>query len=297
MNAMNRSNRKVILAAMFIFTIVAFFTTTATAETLFEVESINLIVYRDGLVHVAQTLIADELAPEVTLTLMSPSVENLIVLDENQMAVDYQVVGGNLTIYTLGAESVLVEYDTTALTKKEAEVWTLVSENPYNLTVFLPQNSTVIYLSEMPKAIDTSGTAISLSLHPGSWEISYIVPLVPQEELGGDETSSAPIPIEYLVATLVAIAAVILSALLIVRRRKGPDVDKILKVNPQLRKEDKDVILFLAEKDGKAFEAEIREQFPDMARTSLWRLVRRLERLEIVEVKRIGLENQVQLKK
>ena len=297
MNAMNRSNRKVILAAMFIFTIVAFFTTTATAETLFEVESINLIVYRDGLVHVAQTLIADELAPEVTLTLMSPSVENLIVLDENQMAVDYQVVGGNLTIYTLGAESVLVEYDTTALTKKEAEVWTLVSENPYNLTVFLPQNSTVIYLSEMPKAIDTSGTAISLSLHPGSWEISYIVPLVPQEELGGDETSSAPIPIEYLVATLVAIAAVILSALLIVRWRKGPDVDKILKVNPQLRKEDKNVILFLAEKDGKAFEAEIREQFPDMARTSLWRLVRRLERLEIVEVKRIGLENQVQLKK
>jgi uncharacterized membrane protein len=297
MNAMNRSNRKVILAAMFIFTIVAFFTTTATAETLFEVESINLIVYRDGLVHVAQTLIADELAPEVTLTLMSPSVENLIVLDENQMAVDYQVVGGNLTIYTLGAESVLVEYDTTALTKKEAEVWTLVAENPYNLTVFLPQNSTVIYLSEMPKAIDTSGTAISLSLHPGSWEISYIVPLVPQEELGGDETSSAPIPIEYLVATLVAIAAVILSALLIVRWRKGPDVDKILKVNPQLRKEDKNVILFLAEKDGKAFEAEIREQFPDMARTSLWRLVRRLERLEIVEVKRIGLENQVQLKK
>jgi uncharacterized membrane protein len=297
MNAMNRSNRKVILAAMSIFTIVAFLTTTATAETLFEVESINLIVYRDGLVHVAQTLIADELAPEVTLTLMSPSIENLIVLDENQMTVDYQVVGGNLTIYTLGAERVLVEYDTTALTKKEAEVWTLVAENPYNLTVFLPQNSTVIYLSEMPKAIDTSGTAISLSLRPGSWEISYIVPLVPQDELGGDGSPSAPIQMEYLVATLVATTAIILSALLIVKRRKGPDVDKILKVNPQLRKEDKDVILFLAEKNGKAFEAEIREQFPDMARTSLWRLVRRLERLEIVEVKRIGLENQVQLKK
>ena len=297
MKNMNRSNRKVILAAMSIFTMVAFFPTTATAETFFEVESINLIVYRDGLVHVAQTLIADELAPEVTLQLMSPSIENLIVLDEKQMAVDYQVVGGNLTIYTLGAERVLVEYDTAALTKKEAEVWTLVADNPYNLTVFLPQNSTVIYLSEMPKAIDTSGTAISLSLHPGSWEISYIVPLVPQDELGGDGSPSAPIPMEYLVATLVATTAIILFALLIVKRRKGPDVDKILKVNPQLRKEDKDVIQFLAEKNGKAFEAEIREQFPDMARTSLWRLVRRLERLEIVEVKRIGLENQVQLKK
>ncbi len=62
-------------------------------------------------------------------------------------------------------------------------------------------------------------------------------------------------------------------------------------------KEDIAVIEFLAEKDGKAFEAEIRERFPDMPRTSLWRLVRRLEGLELVEIKRIGLENQVQLKK
>jgi len=297
MNNMKRSNLRILLAAISIFTLAAFSTATAAAESLFEVESINLNVYRDGLAHVTQTLNVDELAPEVTLPLMSPSIENLIVLDENQMAVDYQIVGGNLTIYTLGAERVLVEYDTISLTKKEAEVWTLIADNPYNLTVFLPQNSTVIYLSEMPTAIDTSGTGITLSLHPGAWEISYTVPLVPQDELGGDETPAAPIPIEYLIAAVVAVAAVVLSALFIVKRRKGPDVDKIVKANPQLRKEDKDVLLFLAEKDGKAFEAEIRERFPDMARTSLWRLVRRLERLEIVEVKRIGLENQVQLKR
>jgi len=62
-------------------------------------------------------------------------------------------------------------------------------------------------------------------------------------------------------------------------------------------KEDKAVLEFLAEKDGKAFEAEIREHFPEMPRTSLWRLIKRLEKLEIVEVKKIGLENQVILKK
>ena len=54
---------------------------------------------------------------------------------------------------------------------------------------------------------------------------------------------------------------------------------------------------FLAEKGGKAFEAEIRERFPEMPRTSLWRLIKRLEKLEVVEVKKIGLENQVILKK
>jgi hypothetical protein len=35
----------------------------------------------------------------------------------------------------------------------------------------------------------------------------------------------------------------------------------------------------------------------DVPRTSLWRLVRQLEGLELVEIKRIGLENEVHLKK
>jgi uncharacterized membrane protein len=293
---MSRCDRRVPYAVMAITTIVLLATATATAQSLFEVESLNLTVYRDGLVHVTQALTVDELAVEITLPLLSSSIENVIVLDENQMSVDYEISGGNLTVFTLGTESIVIEYDTVALTKKEAEVWTLIADNSHDLTVSLPQNSTVIYLNQMPTAIDTSSTGIKLSLYPGNWEISYVVPLLPQDELNGDEPS-ASIPVEYLVAAIVAVAAVVLTAVIVVRRKKGPNVDKILKANPQLKKEDKDVILFLAEKDGKAFEAEIRERFQDMPRTSLWRLVRRLERLEIVEVKRIGLENQVQLKK
>jgi len=172
----------------------------------------------------------------------------------------------------------------------------LVLDNPYNITVFLPKNSTVIYLSRMPTAIDTEGTGINLSLYPGPWEISYVVPLLPQDEQQGTDGPSS-FPNEYLFIAIAAIAAVALSALIILWRRRKPSVEKIMKANPQLSKEDQDVLDFLVEKKGKAFEAEIRERFPDMARTSLWRLVRRLERLELVEVKKIGLENQVQLKK
>jgi uncharacterized membrane protein len=294
---MIRCDRRAIFAVMGIITLVLFASATATAESLFEVESMSLTVYRDGLVHVTQTLTLSELTPEITLPLLALAIENVIVLDENDMAVDYEIIGGNLTAFTLGAERVLIEYDTVSLTKKEAEVWTLITDNPYNLTAFLPQNSTVIYLNQMPTAIDTSNTGIKLSLYPSNWEISYVVPLLPQDDLNGGDGPSAQIPLEYLIAAIVAAAAVVLSALIVVRQRRGPNADKILKANPQLKKEDKDVILFLAEKDGKAFEAEIRERFPDMPRTSLWRLVRRLERLELVEVKRIGLENQVQLKK
>lgn len=294
---MKTCDGRAIFAVMAVTALIWFATATVAAQSLFTVESFDLTVYRDGLAQVTQTLTVDELAPEITLPLLSSSVENVIVLDENQLAVDYEINGEDLTVFTLGAESVSVEYDTIALTRKEAEVWTLVADNPYTLTVFLPQNSTVIYLNNMPTAIDTSGTGITLSLYPGQWEISYVLPLLPADGTDDNGTADSPIPIDYLIAAIVAVVAVGISIILIIRRRRGPNVKKTVKANPQLKKEDKEVIEFLAEKGGKAFEAEIRERFPDMPRTSLWRLVRRLERLEIVEVKKIGLENQVQLKK
>jgi len=293
---MKTCDGRAIFTVMAVTALIWFATATVAAQSLFTVESIDLTVYRDGLAQVTQTLTVDELAPEITLPLLSSSVENVIVLDENQLAVDYEINGEDLTVFTLGAESVSVEYDTIALTRKEAEVWTLIADNPYTLTVFLPQNSTVIYLNNMPTAIDTSGTGITLSLYPGQWEISYVLPLLPADGTADNGTADAPIPIDYLIAAIVAVVAVAISIILIIKRRRGPNVKKTVKANPQLKQEDKEVIEFLAEKGGKAFEAEIRERFPNMPRTSLWRLVRRLERLEIVEVKKIGLENQVQLK-
>ncbi len=266
---------------------------SAVAEFQFEVETMTIKVYRDGLTHVTQSLIVDSLLPEVVLPLLSSSVENLIVLDENQLAVDYQQNAANLTVFTLGASRVSIEYDTIALTNKEADVWTLILNHPYNITVSLPKNSTIVYLNQVPTTIDTAGEELSLSLNPGQWELSYIVPL----QLEIQNNRAWEIQIEYLIATAIAVAVAILIVIFVVRRKRTINVKKILSRHPDLVKEDIAVIEFLAEKDGKAFEAEIRERFPDMPRTSLWRLVRRLEGLELVEIKRIGLENQVQLKK
>ncbi len=292
---MKTRNGRSIFTTMTLAVLIGFAITTIAAQTMFEVESIDFNVYRDGVVHITQTLTVDELAPEITATLLSSSIENVIVVDENQQVVDYKINELDLNVFTLGAERIVIEYDTVALTRKEAEVWTLIANNPYTASVFLPRNSTIIYLNMMPSAIDTSSTGIKLSLYPGQWEISYVVPLT-VDGTDNNGASGAPIPIDYLIAIMVAAAAIVISVILIFKRRRTPDVKKTLKSHPQLKKEDKEVLQFLAEKGGQAFEAEIRERFPDMPRTSLWRLVRRLERLEIVEIKKIGLENQVQLK-
>ena len=285
----------------------------------------------------------------------------------------------------MGTTNVSLQYDTDSLTSKEFEVWSLNVDTPYNLTVFLPNESTVVGLSDVPDSIDIDGDTITLSLSPRQWDVSYVFPLAsraefaisnfavtpsevkPGEEVtitfkvtnvGGqsgsttvplivnqvtedsetvtldvgqsvnvefkitkqtlgtytvevdgqvheftvtetpsDGTQTDDVPLEYIVvAVLVALVAAIIVIVVFVRRR-GPNVEKIFRENAQLNQEERDVIQFLAENDGKAFEAEIRERFPDVPRTSLWRLIRRLEKLEIVKVKKIGLENRVELEK
>jgi len=104
---------------------------------------------------------------------------------------------------------------------------------------------------------------------------------------------SALFPMEYAVFPFVILIASVI--VLFAWRRRKPSIEKIFEAHPYLRQEERDVLIFLAENDGKAFESEIRKRFPDIPRTSLWRLVRRLEKEEIVKIRRVGLENLVEL--
>jgi uncharacterized membrane protein len=261
------------------------------AQGTYTTQTTTIKVYRDGLTHITQTLTVDELQSSVSIPLLSVSIENLIVLDKNNLTVDYVLNSTTLTVFSLGADQIVVEYDTAVLTNKQAEVWTIQLNNSYDVKLILPFNSTIVYLNQVPTLIDTTGGELSLSIGPNQWEISYIVPF--QDDIQDDEGSIVPFPIGYLiVSVIIVVVAIVIVAWLLMRKRKI-NVKKTLSKNPTLSNEDKAVIEFLAEKDGKAFEAEIRQRFPDMPRTSLWRLVRRLEGLDIVEIKRIGLENQV----
>ncbi len=149
---------------------------------------------------------------------------------------------------------------------------------------------------EKGKSITTEFTVTKQTLGTYNVEIGGLVDQFTVSEAPSNGTHSNVIPTEYLVAAAAAVAAILFVVFLLFRRR-GPNIEKIFRMNPQLNTEEKDVIQFLAENEGKAFESQIREQFPDIPRTSLWRLVKRLEKLEIIKVKKIGLENQVELKR
>ncbi len=72
-------------------------------------------------------------------------------------------------------------------------------------------------------------------------------------------------------------------------------VGNILVEKPHLRPEDQQVLKFLAEKEGAAFESEVRNKF-QLPRTTIWRLVKRLEREELVEIRKAGGQNLIKLR-
>jgi uncharacterized membrane protein len=72
------------------------------------------------------------------------------------------------------------------------------------------------------------------------------------------------------------------------------DLDAIFQDNPYLRLDDKEVIRFVSEAGGSAFAAEIRDRF-EVPRTSLWRMLRRLEREGIIEMQNVGGQSLVRI--
>lgn len=72
-------------------------------------------------------------------------------------------------------------------------------------------------------------------------------------------------------------------------------IEKTIRERPHLKPEDKQVLRFLAEKEGTVFESEIRKKFI-LPKTTLWRLVKRLEREDLVEVQKAGTQNLIKLR-
>src|SRR3712207_9551372 len=72
-------------------------------------------------------------------------------------------------------------------------------------------------------------------------------------------------------------------------------VGNILTEKPHLRPEDQQLLKLLAEKEGAVFESEIRSKF-QIPKTTIWRLVKRLEREERAEIRKAGGQNLIKLR-
>lgn len=126
------------------------------------------------------------------------------------------------------------------------------------------------------------------------------------------ETKEEPIPVPELLLNryVLIIATILLGTLativtILIKKRpvktyqkelKSIDVKKILSLKPGLRPEDRELIEFLGESGGECFESEVRDRFK-LPRTTVWRMVKRLEKEGIVEVTKVGGQNLIRVSK
>ncbi len=118
------------------------------------------------------------------------------------------------------------------------------------------------------------------------------------------EKAQKPFPLEV---TGIALATVISLGFLILRLRRRSsatefaegdraiDIQKILESH-DLRDEEVEAVRFLADNNGQVFEAELFATL-DLPRTTTWRMVRRLEGMGIVSLRKFRKQNLISIRK
>jgi uncharacterized membrane protein len=277
-----------------------FSSTLVLADSPIVSESLTLTAYLDGFVLVDHKLELNVTYPSVNVSLLGEAYEELLVVDEQYLPVDYSLIDGKATIYSLGASRIQISYFTADLTSKTGKYWTLSTEVSTNATVVLPADASIISLNNVPELIESSNDQVSLVMPAGVIEITYIAEHSLQQLTQSDDTW-----LLIVIAAFPIIASIVL-VLWFLRRKKPPpppeevksevDIDKLLEKEKNLRPEEVQVINFLAEKNGTAFEAELYEKL-NLPRTTTWRLLKRLEKMEIVDIRKSRRQNIVAIRK
>jgi uncharacterized membrane protein len=152
------------------------FSEEITPETLF------LTVYPDGFVFVDYTLLVDPTFPTQNITVFGQVLEDLLVVDNDGLPLDYSINNSTLSVYSLGTDKIKLTYLTQDLTSKEGRYWTLTIVTPINTRIILPVETTIISLNKVPEMIETSDNRVELLMNSSLIEVTYVIGVVGTEE-------------------------------------------------------------------------------------------------------------------
>jgi uncharacterized membrane protein len=288
----------IFLGALFLLLISQFFSAFVLSEGQAVSESLTITIYLDGYVLVDHRLELDQTYPSVNVTLLGETFEDMLVVDELNLPLNYTSFEREAIIHSLDASQIRITYFTQDLTSKTGKYWTLSAEVPSETTVVLPEATSIISLNNIPELIETYNDQVSLLMPSGIIEITYIADYNLHQQTPSNE-------IWLLAAISLPILASVGFAFWFLRRKKHPqpenledemDIEKIFEREKYLRPEEIQVIRFLGEKKGTAFEAELYEKL-NLPRTTTWRLLKRLEKMEIVDIKKSRRQNVVSIRR
>lgn len=277
--------------------------------------TLELVIYSDGSTHVSRQIDVDPLEPDFELDLFGQSIDNFVAIGDTGFLLSEEIIGNKAIIDKFGSASLTIDYDVHDLISKEGRVWTFSFNSPSDYTLLMPKNSVIVGMSGLPTNMEMIDDQPKLELSAGLSEINYIFSSV-------SPATNPTIPNEsssYSAAAIIAgpIIAVITGVVVILKRKQSKsskfiiqsesisekqsettsvDTETIFNFRPEMREDDKEIIKFISDNGGQALESELRKKFLQ-PRTTMWRAVKRLERLGVIEIDKKDLQNLVKLKK
>ena len=134
---------------------------------------LDFTIYADGTTHVFYQTDVDSQSPDFTLNVYG-SVENLVVQDENGTLLSSKMNTNTVTVATLGASTIKVDYDTPDLISKNGKTWTFHVNSPTDYSILLPKNTVIVGMSASPLNMQIVDDQSLISLPSGTSDISYV---------------------------------------------------------------------------------------------------------------------------
>ena len=271
--------------------------------------TLDLIIQSDGSTHVSSNIDVDSSYFE--LSLFGSSIDNFIAIGENGSLLSEDIIDDKAIIDTLGSSSITVDYDIHDLISKEGRVWTFSFDSPSNYSLLMPENSVIVGMSVLPNNMKQIDEQIKLELFSGPAQIEYIFGIIPEPITTQNEYT-----LDFMTAGLISglIITASVTAVILIKKKQSKssqvyvaelskkqsepeslDTHTIFNLRPEMREDDKEIIKFISENGGQVFESDLRKKFLQ-PRTTMWRAVKRLERLGIVEIYKKDLQNMVKLR-
>ena len=270
---------------------------------------LDLIIYPDGSTHISAEIDIDPFLTDYELNLFGSTIDNLVVVGDNEFLLDTDIIHDSVLIQTFGSSIISIEYDIHDLVSKQGKLWTFSLDSPSNFTLLLPQNSAIVGMTNLPINMEIINDQNKLTLPSGKTEIDYLFSNTISNPIPDTETETNYFSYAIIGGILVI---VLIGAVIIIRTKQKNlkpvnhnsiieknnilDIETIFKLKPDLREDDKELVTFIFNNGGKALESELRKKFLQ-PRTTMWRAVKRLEREGVIEIEKKDLQNLVKLRK
>ena len=135
---------------------------------------LDFTIYADGTTHVFYQTDVDPQSPDFILNVYGSSIENLVVQDENGALLSSKMNTNTVTVATLGASAIKVDYDTPDFISKNGKTWTFHVNSSTDYSILLPKNTVIVGMSTSPLNMQIVDDQSLISLPSGASDINYV---------------------------------------------------------------------------------------------------------------------------